>query len=50
VPEAELRDGVPISAGWFIVNGAGVPDEHTPAGEVYAGFGEPRRGRAPDLG
>jgi uncharacterized cupin superfamily protein len=29
--------------------GAGVPDEQTSADQVYAGFGEPQRGPAPDL-
>jgi uncharacterized cupin superfamily protein len=38
----------PVSAD-AIRLGAGVPDEHTTAGEAYAGFGEPRRGCAPNL-
>lgn len=29
--------------------GAGVPDEHTTADQVFASFGEPQRGPAPDL-
>jgi uncharacterized cupin superfamily protein len=32
-----------------IAHGAGVPDQSTPAEEVYASFGEPTAGRAPDV-
>jgi uncharacterized cupin superfamily protein len=32
-----------------IVRSAGVPDEQTTADQVYASFGEPQRGPAPDL-
>jgi hypothetical protein len=32
-----------------IAHGAGVPDEATPATEVYASFGEPTPGRAPGI-
>lgn len=32
-----------------IAHGAGVPDEATPATEVYASFGDPSRGPAPEL-
>jgi uncharacterized cupin superfamily protein len=32
-----------------IAHGAGVPNESTSAQEVYASFGEPMAGRAPDL-
>lgn len=32
-----------------IAHAAGVPHEATPATEVYASFGEPTRGPAPDI-
>ncbi len=32
-----------------IAHGTGVPDEVTPAPDVYASFGEPTRGPAPDV-
>jgi uncharacterized cupin superfamily protein len=32
-----------------IALGAGVPDEHTPATEVYDSYGQPQRGPAPGL-
>ncbi len=32
-----------------IAHGAGVPDESTPAQEVYASFGEPVPGQAPEI-
>lgn len=38
----------PVSAE-AIALGAGVPDEHTPADEVYARFGAPGRAPAPNL-